>query len=108
MIRKLTTLKAIRLKCIDCCAGNKNEVKLCTCTQCPLYEYRFGHIPSQMPTYDDGVEVTDELRQRWKESGERMRKLREQKLQEKASDDSAEEDDFEEDDSDDSDEETDR
>ena len=38
MIRKLTTLKAIRLKCIDCCAGNKNEVKLCTCTQCPLYE----------------------------------------------------------------------
>ena len=91
MIRKLTTLKAIRLKCLDCCAGNKNEVKLCTCEQCPLYVYRFGHIPSPAPTYDDGVEVTDELRQRWKESGERMRKLREARNKE-----AAEEDDFDE------------
>lgn len=37
--------------------------------------------------YDDGVEVTDELRQRWKESGERMRKLREAKNKEAAKSD---------------------
>lgn len=28
---KLTPMKAIRKKCLDCCCGQRLEVKLCTC-----------------------------------------------------------------------------
>lgn len=42
---KLTPIKAIRLKCLDCCCGQHKEVKLCTCYSCPLYPYRLGHRP---------------------------------------------------------------
>ena len=43
--KRLTPIKAIRTKCLDCCCGNSNEVKLCTCTGCALYPYREGHNP---------------------------------------------------------------
>lgn len=39
---RLTRSQAIRQKCIDCCCGQKNEVKLCTITDCPLWIYRLG------------------------------------------------------------------
>lgn len=39
---KITPLKAIRLKCLDCCCDKANEVKLCTAKKCPLYNFRFG------------------------------------------------------------------
>lgn len=42
---KLTPIKAIRLKCLDCCCNSANEVKLCKCDSCPLYPYRFGKRP---------------------------------------------------------------
>lgn len=42
---KLTPLKAIRAKCLDCTAGQFIEIRLCTCTECPLYEYRMGKRP---------------------------------------------------------------
>ncbi len=45
IIEVKTPIKAIRAKCIDCCAGSKNEVKLCTCTDCSLYPYRMGKRP---------------------------------------------------------------
>ena len=38
-------MKAIRAKCLDCCCGQANEVKLCTCKDCPLYAFRFGKNP---------------------------------------------------------------
>ena len=38
--KRLTPIKAIRAKCLDCCCGNSNEIKLCTCTGCALYPYR--------------------------------------------------------------------
>ena len=38
----MTRQKAIRLKCIDCCGGQANEVRLCTAFKCPLWEYRMG------------------------------------------------------------------
>lgn len=41
----LTPMKAIRAKCLDCCCGSSEEVKLCPCEDCPLHEYRFGHKP---------------------------------------------------------------
>lgn len=41
----MTPLKAIRMKCLDCCCGSSYEVKMCTATNCPLYVYRDGHNP---------------------------------------------------------------
>lgn len=37
-----TPIKAIRAKCIDCCCGQKAEVRKCTATDCPLWPYRMG------------------------------------------------------------------
>ena len=42
---KMTPIKAIRAKCIDCCAGQPKEVRLCSIEKCPLYPYRMGHRP---------------------------------------------------------------
>ena len=42
---KLTPIKAIRAKCIDCCAGQPKEVRLCSIEKCALYPYRMGHRP---------------------------------------------------------------
>jgi hypothetical protein len=37
-------LKAIRAKCLDC-AYDSSEVRLCPCTDCPLWPFRFGKNP---------------------------------------------------------------
>lgn len=42
----MTPVKAIRAKCLDCCCGSADEVRLCPCTDCPLYEFRFGKNPN--------------------------------------------------------------
>ena len=39
-------VKAIRAKCLDCCCGNSNQVKLCPCEDCPLHPFRFGKNPN--------------------------------------------------------------
>ena len=51
-------LKAIRAMCLDCCVYNKNEVKLCPATTCPLYPFRFGKNPFRTKR-----EYSDEQRQ---------------------------------------------
>ncbi len=43
--KRISPLKAIRLKCLDCCCGSSYEVKLCPCTNRPLYPFREGHNP---------------------------------------------------------------
>lgn len=42
-----TPLRAIRLKCLDCCMGSSAEVRLCTVPDCSLYPYRLGHNPKR-------------------------------------------------------------
>lgn len=42
---KLTPMKAIRAKCLDCCCGQFIEVRECTAKKCPLYPYRMGKRP---------------------------------------------------------------
>lgn len=42
---KLTPIKAIRAKCLDCSCGQFKEVRLCPVKNCPLWEYRNGHRP---------------------------------------------------------------
>ena len=43
--KRISPLKAIRLKCLECSCGSSNEVKLCPITQCALYPFREGHNP---------------------------------------------------------------
>lgn len=43
--KHITAMKAIRLKCLDCCLNQVNEVRLCTAKDCPLWELRFGFYP---------------------------------------------------------------
>ena len=63
-----TALKAIRLKCLDCCCGSQNEVKLCACEDCALYPFRYGKNPfRKKKTY------SDEEILRMKENGKRLR-----------------------------------
>lgn len=41
-------LKAIRRKCLDCCAGQKKEVEKCPACDCPLYPYRQGEMQNSL------------------------------------------------------------
>lgn len=59
-------VKAIREKCLDCCCGSANEVKLCPSEKCALHPFRFGKNPFTKRTY------TEEQR---KAAAERMRAL---------------------------------
>lgn len=43
----MTPLKAIREKCLDCCCSSAQEVRLCTCEKCALYQFRFGKNPNR-------------------------------------------------------------
>lgn len=45
-VKKVSYIKAIRDKCLDCTLNNYNEIKYCTITDCPLFPYRFGCSPS--------------------------------------------------------------
>ena len=60
MKRKLTPMKAIRARCLDCCCGSSNEVKECTAVNCPLWGFRLGHKPLEDVYWDDGVELSNE------------------------------------------------
>lgn len=51
----MTKGRAIYLKCLDCAAGDRNEVLFCTLLDCPLWEYRCGcHVSSRR--YRDRIE----------------------------------------------------
>ena len=69
--KRITPMKAIRLKCLDCCCGSSKEVELCPCENCPLYLFRFGKKTYLKQT------LTDEQR---KERSERMKKMRFEQL----------------------------
>lgn len=58
-------LQAIRLKCLDCCAGQRLEIKACSALLCPLWRFRLGIHPNTKknllnpllePTYWEGTE----------------------------------------------------
>ena len=73
----LTTLKAIRAKCLDCCCGSFNEVKACPCDGvngelCPLYQYRLGRNPNRRGrsyTEEERQAIADRLSQYRKNKG---------------------------------------
>ncbi len=41
-MERLTPMKSIRAKCLDCCAGQQAEVRRCHIKRCPLWRYRMG------------------------------------------------------------------
>lgn len=44
---KLTPMKAIREKCLECSAHSPYEVKMCLNESCSLHPYRLGKNPSR-------------------------------------------------------------
>jgi len=48
-----TPMKAIREKCLDCCCGSSQEVKLCEISDCALYPFRLGKNPNKQKAYTE-------------------------------------------------------
>lgn len=46
-MQKLTPMRAIRAKCLDCCCGSAYEVRMCDIKTCPLYPYKAGRKPKE-------------------------------------------------------------
>ena len=42
----LVGMKAIRAKCLDCCAEDASEVRKCVSTSCALWPLRMSSVPS--------------------------------------------------------------
>ena len=42
---RVAPLRALRLKCLDCCNGSAQEVRLCTAVDCPSWPFRMGKNP---------------------------------------------------------------
>ena len=49
----MSPLKALRLRCIDCCAGSSLEVRLCTAVSCPSWPFRMGRNPWRAPVSEE-------------------------------------------------------
>lgn len=41
-MNKISPLKAIRLKCLDCCCGSSKMIQTCGITDCSLWTFRSG------------------------------------------------------------------
>jgi hypothetical protein len=48
MEKRLTPIKAIRAKCLDCSDDQIKEVRECSVKRCPLYPYRMGRRPKEV------------------------------------------------------------
>ena len=59
-MKVLTPIKAIRAKCLDCCAGSPHEVRLCPCEDCPIYPYRMGRRPKKDASECEDDEILTE------------------------------------------------
>ncbi|HSH66073.1 MAG TPA: hypothetical protein VLB84_09800 [Bacteroidia bacterium] len=46
-IKRLSPVKAIKIKCLDCSCGSKKEVRECIIQDCPLYPFRLGKNPNR-------------------------------------------------------------
>ena len=46
---RVSPLRALRLKCLDCCNDSAQEVRLCTAVDCPSWPFRIGRNPWRTP-----------------------------------------------------------
>ncbi len=61
-MRENSPLAAIRSKCLECCCGQRNEVKHCTVTGCALYNFRNDHKPKNTAKnglFSDDVQIVE-------------------------------------------------
>ena len=63
--KRVPILRVIRLKCLDCCCWQENEVKLCPADDCILWAFRMGKNPIKRVMTE---EQRDVLRKRMKKS----------------------------------------
>jgi hypothetical protein len=49
---RLSPVRALRLRCLDCCNGSAQEVRLCTAVDCPSWPFRMGRNPWRTPLDD--------------------------------------------------------
>jgi hypothetical protein len=49
---RVSPLRALRLKCLDCCNDSVQEVRLCTAVACPSWPFRMGKNPWRDPLGD--------------------------------------------------------
>lgn len=50
---RLTPMKAIRAKCLECSNYQTKEVRLCSVKKCALYGYRMGHRPKDKENIEE-------------------------------------------------------
>lgn len=43
--KRLNRRLSIKKYCLECCGGNREEIKKCVSVNCSLYEYRQGETP---------------------------------------------------------------
>lgn len=51
--KSITPIKAIKAKCLNCCCGQREEVKLCPVKDCPLWQFRLGKNPNRSRNMTD-------------------------------------------------------
>lgn len=54
-MERLTPIKSIRKKCLECSGGQPGEVRKCPIKRCALYGYRMGHRPKDKESYVETV-----------------------------------------------------
>lgn len=59
---KLTPMRAIRKKCLDCSCDQAGEVRNCQIERCPLWPYRFGRNPENLEIVQDDKRFEGTLR----------------------------------------------
>ena len=62
--KRIPLLRVIRLKCLDCCCWQENEVKLCPADDCVLHAYRMGKNPVKRILSKKQKAVLDKLHKR--------------------------------------------
>ena len=50
---RMSLQKALRLRCLDCCAGSAAEVRLCVSVTCPSWPFRMGENPWRAPASEE-------------------------------------------------------
>ena len=50
--QSMSPMKALRLRCLDCCAGSTARVRLCVSATCPSWPFRMGRSPWRQPISD--------------------------------------------------------
>jgi hypothetical protein len=53
----MSPIAALRKRCVDCCAGNPHEVRLCTAVKCPSWPFRMGSSPWRKQMTDEQREA---------------------------------------------------